>query len=51
MIISVKYLPRIGKILHTRLRKVMQVADSGEQIAVGASSSASTSILKNSLGL
>ena len=48
MIISVKYLPKIGKILHTRLRKVMQVADTKEQSAVSASSSASISIFKNS---
>jgi hypothetical protein len=57
MIISVKYLPQIGKILHTRLRKVMYAegsafgaaADTKEQSAVSASSS--TSIFKNSLSL
>lgn len=53
MIISVKYLPKIGKILHTRLRKVMVETGADEQ-ATGpdnASSSTSVSIFKNSLSL
>jgi hypothetical protein len=51
MIVSVKYLPKIGKILHTRLRKVMQIVDTKGQSAVSTTSSTSTSILKNSLSL
>ena len=49
--ITVKYLPQIGKILHTRLRKIMQVAEIEESSAINASSSSSVSILKNSVSL
>lgn len=48
MIVSVKYLPKIGKILHTRSRKVSQVADTQKQSVVSASSSTSTLIFKDS---
>ena len=47
--ISVKYLPKIGKILHTRLKKILQVVDTQAQTDINLSSSASTSIFKNSL--
>lgn len=48
MIISVKYLPKIGKILHTRIKKVM---DTQGQTEVSSSSSVTTTIFKNSLSL
>lgn len=48
MIISVKYLPKIGKILHTRLKKVMDIQGQRE---ISSSSSVATVIFKNSVSL
>ena len=48
MIISVKYLPKIGKILHTRIKKIMETQG---QTETGTSSSVATTIFKNSLSL
>lgn len=47
-IISVKYLPKIGKILHTRVKKVM---DTQGQTDTHTRTSVSTAIFKNSLSL
>jgi len=48
MIISVKYLPKIGKILHTRIKKIMETQG---QTETGTSSPVTTTIFKNSLSL
>lgn len=47
MIISVNYLPKIGKILHIRIRKIM---DKGQE-EVSVTQTSSVSIFKNSLTL
>jgi hypothetical protein len=48
MVISVKYLPKIGKILHTRIRKVMETQG---QTETSSTSSVTTVIFKNSLSI
>lgn len=47
MIISVNYLPKIGKILHIRIRKIM---DKGQE-EISTTQTSSISIFKNSLTL